>query len=145
RPTRRAARSGGRSRADRRPDRLGLAGRRRTTGAPRVRARRRRGRDRLPERRPPLSALNPSVSRQPELEPAALAGLRLPLDLAAERRRQLARDREPEAGALPIPGPERPEDPLLLLRSYPRPAVVDRDPNRSVDLPKGKADVPAVA
>src|SRR6476619_6456300 len=40
--------------------------------------------------------------------------------------------------------PKRPEDPVLFLLRNARPTVVDRDPNRPVDLVESEADVPAV-
>src|SRR5205809_474452 len=72
--------------------------------------------------------------RQDELEAAALAGHGLQLDLAAERCRELTGDREPEAGALAVARPERPEDPLLLLGGDARPIVLDRNADRPVYL-----------
>src|SRR5207249_4757279 len=82
--------------------------------------------------------------RQDELEAAALAGRGLQLDLAAERCRELTGDREPEAGALAVARPERPEDPLLLLGGDARPIVLDRNADRPVYLRERDSDPPAV-
>ena len=49
-----------------------------------------------------------------------VAGLALELDPAAERDRQLARDREAEPRAAAVARPERPEDPLPVGRLDPR-------------------------
>jgi hypothetical protein len=55
--------------------------------------------------------------RQDELEAAAPRRLRLELDAATERGRELVRDRQAEARAGVVARPERPEDALPLLRS----------------------------
>src|SRR5262245_64635587 len=56
------------------------------------------------------------VRGQMQLEAGAEPWLAVKVDRAAERDRQLARDREPEAGPAAVPRPERAEDPLALLR-----------------------------
>src|SRR5206468_8181938 len=62
--------------------------------------------------------------RQHELEAASLPGFGPELDLTAERRGELTRDREAEAGPVAVPRPERPEDALLLLPRDAGPTVV---------------------
>src|ERR671934_262231 len=97
-------------------------------------------------RRPRSAAAGSSLrlARQNELEAAALAGRRPKLDPAAERERELARDREPEPRPAAIPRPERTEDPVALLRRDPRTAVVDGHADRPVRRPQLERDPASV-
>src|SRR5262249_56778086 len=99
------------------------------------------GRGRLPDRRPPDRRL---VNGEDELDAAALARRRLQFDLATQRRRELAGDRQPEAGALAVARPERPEDPLLLVCCDAGPVVLDGNADRPVLLRERDADPAAV-
>ena len=65
------------------------------------------------------------LAREDELERRAAADLGVELDPAAERLRELVRDRRPRPGAAAVARPERPEDPLLLVRRDPGPGVRD--------------------
>src|SRR5688572_12835800 len=64
---------------------------------------------------------------QHQAEAAALAGLRVELDAAAEGSRELPRDRQPEPGSLGVVRDERAEDPLGVLARDPRAGVGDVD------------------
>src|SRR5205823_4079594 len=79
-----------------------------------------------------------------QLEAAATLGGALEPKMAAERQRQLVRDRETQPGAAAPTRPERPEDPLALRRPDPRAAVVDHDVDRPVGRAQLEADPPAV-
>ena len=80
------------------------------------------------------------LGRQYELETATAAELAVELDPPAERQRQLLRDRQPEARALAVMRPERPEDALLLLGRDPRPGVLDRNVDEPVVRAQAQVD-----
>ena len=136
RPARRAARPRRRPRAARRPDRVGLA--RASTKAssassaanavgPR-RARRRRVPSNSRCEAPDTEATASSGRTSRKRLPAPTFGLEL--DPAAERDRELPRDREPEPGALGVGRQEGPEDPLAFLGRDPRARCRRRRPRR---------------
>src|SRR5438094_845200 len=75
---------------------------------------------------------------------ASLPGFGPQLDLTAERRGELTRDREAEAGPVAVPRPERPEDALLLLPRDAGPTVVDGDADGSVGLLQGETDAASI-
>src|SRR5215217_2411522 len=65
-----------------------------------------------------------TAGREHELEPRAVTDLRSERDPPPERLRELARDREAEAGSpTDIIGPERPEDPIDVVLRDPWPRV----------------------
>src|SRR6185437_11393472 len=76
-------------------------------------------------------------------EAASLARFALQLEPAAERERELPRDRQAESGAAAVARPERPEDPLLLIRCDPRPGVADR--HRHLTVTPGEREIDAAA
>src|SRR3954465_588409 len=82
--------------------------------------------------------------RQDELEAAAVPRLGIELDAAAERRRQLVRNREPEAGAGVVPRPERAEDPVALGWRDAGAGVVDGDRHAPVGCAELELDLAAV-
>ena len=82
-------------------------------------ARHRRRCGRLPHR--PASPSYLLTAGQHEHEAAPPPRLALEIDPAAERDRELARDREAEPGAAAVARPERTEDPLALLLVMPGP------------------------
>ena len=77
---------------------------------------------------------------QDEPEAAAPPHLAVELDPAAERDRELARDREPEPRAAAVDRPERPEDALSLLGRDPRPRVGDVDRDGAVGARQREVD-----
>src|SRR5690349_1167864 len=79
----------------------------------------------LPENR--LSA----SQRKEQLKAAAEPRRALDLDAPAERKCELARDREAEPGPTAVTRPERPEDPLAFLRPDARTRVGHDDGDRS--------------
>src|SRR3954447_892627 len=84
------------------------------------------------------------LHRQHELEAAAVPGLGRELDPSTVRDRELARDRQAEAGATVIVRPEGPEDPLPLVRRDARAAVLHGDVHAAVLLAQREVDPAAV-
>ena len=81
---------------------------------------------------------------QEQLEPRALSDLGVEVDAPAEHRRELLRDREPEARASARLRDERPEEPLAHLRRDAGAGVLDGDVHGAVPLCELERDAAAV-
>ena len=90
-------------------------------------------------RRPRPAPGRVTSRRQHQLERRPVADLRLELDAAAERLRELVRDREPETGAATVARPERTEDPLRSSAVIPGPVSATDTAIAAVLLRRGRA------